>query len=272
MKKIEIEELKRLQIEILNAVHDSCIKNNIDYWLDSGTLLGAIRHKGYIPWDDDIDIGMLRSAYEKFREVFNLENERYKFVCAEDNDEYCYAYGKVLDTYTVLYEPDRLGRKLAVNIDIIVYDNAPNDDKEVTRMYRIRDFYRGCNVARTQKNDVMPGLKRKIAFKILNVLLHPFPQNYFARKMSENAQKLKDQNTKRVGNFTCYAAFACEKTVFDSFIEHEFEGNQYMIPVGYDKWLKAMYGEYMRLPPEEKRVSTHTFEAYWLCDRVLETS
>ena len=66
MKKIEIEELKRLQIEILNAVHDSCIKNNIDYWLDSGTLLGAIRHKGYIPWDDDIDIGMLRSAYESF--------------------------------------------------------------------------------------------------------------------------------------------------------------------------------------------------------------
>lgn len=267
MRKIEVEELKRLQIEILKAVHACCMKNDIAYWLDSGTLLGAIRHNGYIPWDDDIDLGMLRPAYEKFRKVFNQENNRYRFVCAEDHKDYCYAYGKVLDTNTVLYEPDRQGRKLAVNIDIIVYDNAPEDDREVARMYRIRDFYRGCNVARSQKNDVIPGLKRKIAFQVLHVLLRPFPRNYFARKMSENAQKCKNQDTKRIGNFTCYAVFVCEKTVFDSFIEHEFEGKQYRIPSGYDQWLKVLYGEYMQLPPEEKRVSTHSFEAYWLKDR-----
>lgn len=264
MRKIDIDELKKLQINILDEVHSCCMRHNINYWLDSGTLLGAIRHNGYIPWDDDIDIGMLRPEYEKFRKVFNQENDRYKFVCAEDDNDYCYAFGKVLDTETILYEPDLQGKKIAVNVDIIIYDNAPDDDKEVAKMYRKRNFYRGCNIARSQKNDTIPGIKRRIAFKILNIVLRPFPKNFFALKMSQNAQKYKDVDTKRVGSFTCYAVFACEKDIFASFTDHIFEGKDYKIPIGYERWLKTIYGDYMQLPPAHKRVSTHVFEAYML--------
>ena len=144
---------------MFDTVHEFCIKNDIQYWLDSGTLLGAIRHGGYLPWDDDIDIGMLRPDYEKFRRMFNEENTRYHFACVEDDgDDFCYAFGKVLDTNTILYEPDRNGKKIAVNIDVFVYDNAPDDEKKLSRMFRMRNLYRGCNVARTQKTDYMPGL------------------------------------------------------------------------------------------------------------------
>lgn len=264
MRKIELDELKKLQINILDVVHCFCQKHNINYWLDAGTLLGAIRHNGYIPWDDDIDIGMLRPDYERFGKIFNTENNRYKFLCVENSAEFCYAYGKVLDTETVLYEPDKNGKKLAVNIDIFVYDNAPDDDVVVDKMYKKSKFYRGCNVARSQNSDNIPGIKRKLAFSFLNIALRPFPKNYFARKMSNNSQKYKNSDTKRVGNFTSYSVFTCEKSVFDSFSDHIFEGKMYKIPIGYDKWLKAFYGDYMELPPIEKRISTHSFEAYML--------
>lgn len=264
MRKIEIEELKDLQINILDAVHKCCKKNNINYWLDCGTLLGAIRHKGYIPWDDDIDVGMLRSDYEKFRKIFNTENERYVFMCPEDNSDFCYPHGKVLDTWTLLYEPDRQGRKIAVNIDIFVYDNAPKNERILKRMYRMRDFYRGCNVARSQRKDYIPGIKRKIGFLLLKILLRPFPRNYFARKISDNSKKYANTITGRVGNFTSYSKFICESSVFESFVDCMFENKLYSVPKGYDKWLRAFYGDYMKLPPVEKRVSSHKFEAYMI--------
>lgn len=113
LEEIKIEELKRIQLEILDNVANFCEKNKINYWLDCGTLLGAIRHKGYIPWDDDIDIGMLREDYERFMKLYNKENEQYKFYCIENNKKFDYPHGKVIDTNTILYELDmKHGKKI----------------------------------------------------------------------------------------------------------------------------------------------------------------
>ena len=90
------------------------------------------------------------------------------------------------------------------------------------------------------------------------------------KKMSENAKKYQDFPTKRVGNFTSFTRMSCDKSAFDSFIYAEFEGKNYRIPQGYDAWLKAFYGDYMKLPPEEKRVSHHSFEAYLLDNDTTE--
>lgn len=140
MRNIEVEELKKIQIQILDVVDTYCRNNNVNYWIDSGTLLGAVRHRGYIPWDDDIDLGMLRKDYEVFVEKFNKSNSRYKCCTMENTYDFPFAFAKVMDTETVLYEPNKEeGIKLSINIDIFVYDNAPNDAEQLKAMYDARD-------------------------------------------------------------------------------------------------------------------------------------
>lgn len=264
IKKISLEELKEIQLNILNYVSEFCSNHHIHYWLDSGTLLGAIRHKGYIPWDDDIDIGMLRPDYDCFIKEFNKHSKKYKCYCIENNDVFCYPYAKVLDTDTVLYEPDRNGKKLCVNLDIFVYDNAPESNQIVKRMFDIRDLYYKLNILHTYHNVPNGKWYRKWAIYIIRFLLLPFPQNFFCKKTVQNSKKYADKQTRRVGNFTSVTRAVCERSVFDSFIEVDFEGGKYPAPYGYDKWLRVFYGDYMVLPSEEKRVSHHTFEAYHL--------
>lgn len=256
---IDLSQLKQIQIEILDVVHAFCKKHEIRYWLDSGTLIGAVRHKGYIPWDDDIDLGMLRDDYNRFCELFNRENDRYRFHCQENDRGWCFACGKILDTSTVLCEPDEDGVWTCVNIDLFVYDNAPDDDVLVDKMYKRRDQLmwlhdvRLYSSVKRQKN-----LMKKIFLYLVNLL----PQGWVERKISENSRRFAEVPTRRVGNFTAVVRIAASKDIFDSFVEIEFEGKRYLAPVGYHEWLTSLYGNYMQLPPEEKRVSHHLFVAW----------
>lgn len=262
MREIKNEELKILQLAILDSVDRFCRENGIHYWLDCGTLLGAIRHNGYIPWDDDIDIGMLRNDFNRFIREFKTEGNRYTVHCIDVDSSFCYPYAKVLDNNTVLYEPDQNGNKISVNIDVFVYDNAPDDNDALEKMFDRRDFYRSANVVRTTKIHPHGNLAVKIWKLLIVGGIRLFPRNYFARKMSQNAQKYAKERTERVGNFTSYTRTFCSRNVFDAFIDHAFEGRMYQIPIGYDEWLKSFYGDYMQLPPEEKRVSHHKFVAF----------
>lgn len=261
MRRVQGEELKKIQLGILDQVADFCEKNDINYWIDCGTLLGAIRHKGYIPWDDDIDIGMLRKDYERFSELFNDRDDQYRFICAEKTLNAYYAHGKVLDTTTTLYEPDVNGYKTCINVDIFVYDNVP-DEKMAEKMYDKRDKYRFFQGVRFATEKPSGNALRRAMVYLFRYMLKLLPKDYFIQKMAGNAKQYRNQETKYVGNFTSFARMLCEKDVFDSFITAEFEGKAYKIPVGYDRWLKAFYGDYMQLPPEDKRVSHHKFEAF----------
>lgn len=263
MKQINSDELRTIQISILEAVSEFCESNDIKYWIDNGTLLGAIRHKGYIPWDDDIDIGMLREDYDKFSKLFNSCNNKYRFLCLENTPDFYLSHGKVCDTDTKLYEPDENGIELFVNIDIFVYDNAPDDDSLVKKMYDCRDKLRNRYIIKNEKiiNDkksIKTYLKiiRRFVYKML------YKENNEIFKMIENSKSYASIETRRVGNFTSYTRMACEKSVFRESILVEFEGKMYKAPIGYDEWLKSFYGDYMKLPPEEKRVSHHSFVAY----------
>lgn len=262
MKEIDIDGLRKIQIEILDAVSFFCKENNIHYWLDSGTLIGAVRHKGYIPWDDDIDIGMLREDYDKFSNLFNQKQTRYKFKSVTLDRNFLYPYGKVLDESTILYEPDENGQKLSVNIDVFVYDNAPADDELVKKMYDQRDYYRNCFLYQTkQRSPYGKGIK-SIPLILLTGIMRLLPSDYYVKKMERLTRKYSNQKTDIIGNFTGFVRFVCDKSVFDSFVDVEFEGRTYSAPAGYDQWLRAIYGNYMELPPIEKQVSHHLFKAY----------
>lgn len=261
MKEIDVQNLKKKQIEILDVMSQFCEKHDIRYWIDSGTLLGAIRHKGYIPWDDDVDTGMLREDYDKFLKLFNQENDRYKVYSIENNLEYSYPFAKIVDTKTVLYEPDERGYKLSVYIDLFVYDNAPDDETEVKKMFRKRIFLQKMRSLQWHHRPNGSFIRRALIY-IANVPMRLVPNGYFERKIVENAKKFQYVDTKRVGNFTASEVVTADKEIFRDFVWVEFEGKQYKAPIGYDEWLRAFYGNYMELPPIEKRISNHSFKAY----------
>lgn len=262
MRRVHGDELKMIQLRILDVVSEFCIKNGITYWIDSGTLLGAIRHKGYIPWDDDIDIGMLRADYDRFSREFNKQHDKFRFVCIENTPGFYAPHGKVCDTSTVLYEPDERGQRLAINIDVFVYDNAPDDNEVVEEMYNTRDSLRKVFAIKNQRALGEGNLCKKVLRYLRKMLYRACFRGDMISKMVENSKRYSKIDTQRVGNFTAYTRMVCNKRVFDSFIDVEFEGKFYKAPVGYDEWLRSFYGDYMQLPPEEKRVSHHSFVAY----------
>lgn len=262
MKGIKIDELKKIQIDILKDVNEFCRSNNIDYWIDCGTLLGAVRHKGYIPWDDDIDIGMLRPDYEKFKTLYK-GNSNYSFLCSENDNTYYFPFGKVVDNNTVLYEPNKKGYKIAVYIDVFVYDNAPDSDYALKKMYDKRDFWRKLNNAQTGHHRKTNNKFLEILVKLGSSILKLFPKGYFNKKSIKVCLEYANSSTKRVGNFTSEKRMVCNKKIFASFIDLPFEDCYFKAPVGYDQWLRSFYGDYMKLPPEDKRVSHHEFEAYY---------
>lgn len=262
--EMTLEELKKVQIAILVEVANYCDKSQIKYWIDSGTLLGAIRHKGYIPWDDDIDIGMFREDYDKFIRSFNSEvnDKKYEVHSIETDPDFFLPIAKVYDTTTLLYEPDENGFRSCVNIDIFVYDNAPDSDDEVKKMYDRRDRLRKRFALQHRRKIVEknPLLKTtKILRSLINKAFFPPVK---IDDMVMNAKYYVNEKTSRIGNFVGYVRFTCERELLNEFITVQFEDRFFKAPKKYDEWLKLLYGDYMQLPPLEKQVSHHSFKAY----------
>ncbi len=261
LRRMNADEVKTVQIEILDYVHKFCLDNDINYWLDAGSLIGAVRHKGYIPWDDDIDLGMLRPDYDKFLALFNNNKDGYKVYSIDKDPNFLYPFVKVCKENTVLYEPDEKGTRLCLNIDILVYDNAPTSDEELEKMYDKRDFYRYLNYGQC-KGMITGGFLKKLAKIMVKCIAMLFPKGYFCKKMIANSKKYKDVKTGRVGNFTGWTRFTCSDHVFNGYTDVEFEGKMYKAPVDYHYWLTEYYGDYMKLPPLEKQVTHHSYVAY----------
>ena len=267
MKEITPSRLKELQLGILDTVAEFCTAHGINYWLNAGTLLGAVRHRGYIPWDDDVDLAMLRRDYDKFMAEFNGSNSRYKFVCYENDPESFTHFGKVLDTSTVLYEPDEKGEKLSVYIDIFPMDNAPDDVSARERMFRRRNVLYVCNLGRKLPVFLTPtrgGILRRLCVYAFRGVLRVFPRYYFVKALVRNAKRFAGADTEYFGDFTGTHNAAMRRDLAENITRLEFEGKKYNAPAGYEEWLRKLFGDYMRLPAPEKRASTHFFRAYEL--------
>ena len=253
MKKLTLEEYKVILIDILQSIHSFCEANNLTYFLDCGSLIGCIRHQGIIPWDDDIDLLMPRDDYEKFVNLY--KDEGFTLFHYTKQKDYFYQYAKVSKDGTYINEyavPDVPG--LGVNIDIFVMDGMP--DKIAAR--RIHQ-------------DILAFLSKYRAFMIR--LHKAFPQLSFlfrwkwvVKVLNTLGKKYSPTETKYCGNITATTIRHKEipRECFSSTIKKPFEGDLFCIPIGYDEYLKRMYGDYMKLPPEEKQVQKHHFDAYIL--------
>jgi len=267
MKRIiELPEKKRIMLTIMDYIDDFCRNNNINYFLYGGSLIGAIRHKGYIPWDDDIDICMMRQDYDKFLSLFTDPQNRYCLISPSNNSDYYLPTAKVYDSATVLNERVPNGIDIGIFIDVFPLDYCSDEYKETCQYGKKIGFYRKIvnikNLSYTKNRSVV---KNGILF-FLKLLVGVIPKRTAINKICRLSERYKSKPSKYVGQFTkmTYESREIyESRWFDVAIDGFFEGRSYYIPKDYDEVLKTEYGEYMKLPPKEKQITHHGNDAWW---------
>ena len=265
MKEISLEEIKKIQLEILQDVHAYCVKNNINYSLAYGTLIGAIRHKGYIPWDDDIDIIMPRADYERFLKTYDGKEKNLKVIAPSIRSFYYAPYANVVNTKTILLEGNmRRINGLGIKIDIFPIDSVPNEKTLRMKLFKRVNTIKYL-IRRKNERIQMRYSKSFFITLLMKIVLFWFPITKILDVMAK-AQDSRNPFSEQVNNIVwCVAG---EKGCFprkalDSYIDVVFEDGLFKALKGYDSFLRAHYGDYMQLPPEEKRISHHDFEAFW---------
>ena len=262
MKEITINELKGFQLEILAFIHQLCQQHAIKYSLGYGTLLGAIRHNGYIPWDDDIDIIMSRPEYTRFREIINSENEHYNLLSILDHPFYPYLFSKVelkntfIDEHSFYSTPIEIG----INIDIFIYEGTPNDPKLRTKYIDRLKFFRKIYTIVYNLKYLKLSKKRSIVKNFIlfffKIILYPVNSFNILKKLYKYMSKYNYNESDIVMSFEdfnvidLYFKNSLEKTKLIN-----FEGYSFMAFENYDVHLSKQYGEYMKIPPIEDRVS-----------------
>ena len=260
MKKIDdIQELRQIQMGILDEVHRYCEAHGLRYFLSSGTLIGAVRHKGYIPWDDDIDIYMPRQDYEAFLQSYSDPNGIYRAINPATESHYYYTFAKVVDQRTHMVEKETEGYQIGVYMDIFPVDFVTEDLQQRQQVFKQKKLLykiRRCKISNTNPLQsrlaylvykCWPMSVRQIERKIRNLIVLDTPTQTVCN-MTEAGPSIKG----------CFPA-----DDIASAVDIEFEGKTYKTMIGYKDYLQRTYGDYMTLPPVEQRV-THKFEAYWL--------
>lgn len=255
-------EIKAIQLQILESVHSFCKENSIPYVLWAGTLLGAIRHNGYIPWDDDIDIAIPRTEFNKFMKEYR--HDRYVANCISKDPNFCFTLGKVFDTKTELVENKYYRTSIGVNIDIFPIDGLPEDKRECIKHSKKIMFLKSLIELKQMRFRKGRKLSKNAALLLSKIALLPFSYKSITRNMNNLIQKYKYEDCRCVANLAWGIGEkeAIPKEVFEHRILWTFEQRKFYIPMDYDYVLKRRYGDYLTLPPETDRISHHNFKVY----------
>lgn len=262
MRKITLEEEHTILLEMAKAFHKICTENNIPYFMLGGTMLGAVRHKGFIPWDDDMDFGIPREHYARFTQIANEQlPPRYKFLTTNNSDYAVLGIGKLEDTRT--YFPEiysvNTDEKLGVNIDIFPLDYTDERIGFLSTNWIVRMIFK------FQKLLFVDASNRSLSKRVLA----NFCQAIFRFKKDTlinytNSLMLNHKsNQKMVANL--YGAWGMKEVVPTSIFGephlYTFEDTKFYGPDNADQYLKHLYNNYMQLPPEEQR-HIHATEMY----------
>ena len=260
MKPItDISEIRAIQLDIMQDIHDFCEQNSIRYFLCGGTLIGAIRHNGYIPWDDDIDIMMPRPDYDRFMAIYNSKGGFYKFIDYRINNKYALPFGKVYDDRTVLDEMMYKQDVFGVYVDVFPLDGVI-DAGQVRKVSRLKKYLNAKKSTFGRRRTLF----KNIVMGIGKVILLPFSVHDIVSEIDRISRLVPFEGSEKAVFYYGYGEREItNSTAFTTVVKHRFEERLFNIPAGYDQYLRATYGDYMQLPPEDKRVSHHTFQAWW---------
>lgn len=266
LKPISFEEHKQLQLEILENVASFCEKENLEYFLISGTLLGAVRHKGFIPWDDDIDIVMPRASYNRLIELYNNQSFSDKFYLVNPREPMArHSIVKIINKKTIKIEPGIKYENgyLGVDIDIFPMDGEPEKEadflvfwKKLNRIYRIFNRFTADGALLSFKG------------KFLNFFLKMIYKN--KNNILDIAEKIHKEYLYENSFFVGPVAHAYNETNnrfkkewFRDFVMLDFEGKKFRAPIDYDAVLGTLWRNYMEWPPEDQRITHHSGCIYW---------
>lgn len=262
MKEIEnLSDLKRIELSIMKRIHEFCVENSITYYLTYGTLIGAIRHSGFIPWDDDIDIFMPRCDYEKFCKLFPLKQEEFGLSLVNHTTKPFYGrpMSKVIDNSTVLFEPAyRHDDPLGVFVDIWVLDGAGSDFKKAKSKKRkishLVSILTYCNT----KISYCRSLPKKIVSFFL-ALWKPRPLIRRIIKLCKESDYSKSDYL-----LSSFDPKRCiyKKDWFGEPMLHKFDDCSFFVPSHSDEVLTELYGNWRRLPPKAEQIPHHVMNVY----------
>ena len=260
-KKLDIDEIKEVELGVMDYIHNICKEKGINYSLAYGSLLGAVRHRGFIPWDDDLDIALKRDQYDQlYQAILEDNNSIYKVVSWENDSRYPYPFYRVYDSRTV-YENNYIQNdiELGICVDVFPFDDYKDVNKEITKL----DMYRRLSVY------TLYGIRNKEA-GIKNIVRYLMLVAFRLTRVKTWNKKLNDCSKAFVdGEYIDYLmeskkySTKLDAKALDEVVECRFEDRVYNIPKDYDHILTTIYGsDYMEIPPLEKRIQHDDFVAY----------
>ena len=251
-----LKHLQNLELMVLKDFIKLCDENNLNYYIYGGSLLGAVRHKGFIPWDDDIDVIMFRDEFDKFKEIFlSQRNEKYELLSYEFYDDYFFLFPKIMLKGTKFEEwwGDQVSFTVGINIDIFVLDDVSDNKLESfiqIKYCRLLDRLLTVSSIKLKDYPFVPQLISNVSHRILSLFrIKPI-------KIINSCLKLltKFENTEKVCDITALNhPQIYQREDFGKGVKIEFEDIMVNAPADSHRILEQIYGDYMKLPPKEER-------------------
>lgn len=258
-KRIELKELQSIILSSMKDIHSFCVKHNIQYYCIAGTVLGAVRHGGFIPWDDDIDIAMTRENYERFRALFsNYYTDKYFLQDYRSDNDFGLALMRVCIKGTYIDWPaqNHLRNCKCAYIDIFPLDNVPENEKLQREQERsIKLLNKLCHL-KLYKVGETRNIINFIGKLFIHILLKVVPLQMLVRMKEMIMTAYDDRPSEYICSMQSHYSYkkqTISRSVYGSPTLIRFEDTHFFAPEHCEIYLNKLYGNYMELPPVEKR-------------------
>ena len=264
-REMTLSQIKQTELDILRYFKAFCEKENIRFFLSNGTLLGAVKYGGFIPWDDDVDVFVPRKDYDRLMHIFP-DTERYRLFSFEREKHYRFPFAKLCDMTTEKVEDNvNNGVTLGVDIDIFPLDAWEDDYRLACKQAeQVNQQIRWLAFLKCRKAQSVNPAKRYLKSIVLSAA--PYACGPLIHRMCCVARRNESNPSPKWLGCVSWCIYGRREIVpaevFAQTTPVLFEGDQYPAPAGYDAYLRSLYGDYTQDPPKEKQITHHRFSAY----------